>query len=348
MKTTIKSIWAAVAAALIGTAVGGCSEPWDEPQVGDVQFTVLPSIDPDTGHRFQIRSEYFRAPSGEADLYLVNSYKELRKYIDGYFPTVDFKRHSVLLIGGSSNQTPVQSDVRGLRYTSNGSYELDMEVTEGVLTMGGQWLTAILTDKMSGRSRIEWKLEPHVYDAYYWSGDEKVMLESIDGKYYVMFRTEDQPRIEAELAKAGASLADAKKYTLPGIFGADRVFDAREMLVGLSTATVEGGDERVVKDVLTLTFYWAPYYMVDGITEVWTDCVFSVKLRSDADFPTLEKMAEENGVGIVEYNYREGVYYLACTNSSKFKVVEMLNLFHEAGVFERVGTYHLPGIGRYD
>jgi hypothetical protein len=162
MKTPIKSIYAGVAVAALCVAFCGCNEPEDglfaTPQVGDIQFTELSSIAEMTGAKvplLHLKNEYFIAPWGEGNVYIVNSHKQLKKYVNYDYSWIDFKTKSVLLIGGAGRgRGPFLSEVRGFRFTSKGTYELDVEIEDGT-TYEASWKMAILTDKMSSASKIE-------------------------------------------------------------------------------------------------------------------------------------------------------------------------------------------------
>jgi hypothetical protein len=157
-------------------------------------------------------------------------------------------------------------------------------------------------------------------DAYYWAGDDKVPIERIEGKFMVMFYSENEAQFMDELAKTGAQVS---------------YVDGAHMQISNNRkrATVEGGFEEI-EDALALTFYWDNYYRQEDGRDAWTDGTFGVRLRSAADYLLLEGMAEENDVKIVRKNEYRETYYLACTNDSKGNAVEMANLFHESGLYE--------------
>jgi hypothetical protein len=163
-------------------------------------------------------------------------------------------------------------------------------------------------------------------DAYYWGGDEKIPLERIEGKFMVMFYSENETQFMDELAKAGAEVSCVESGSKP---------DAAARGGAYKRATVEGDFEKI-EDALALTFYWDHYYRQEDGRDAWTDGKFAVGLKSEADYPVLEKMAEENGVEIARIRKNEfrTTCYLACTNDSKGNAVEMGNLFHESGLFE--------------
>jgi hypothetical protein len=166
--------------------------------------------------------------------------------------------------------------------------------------------------------------DPKLSDAYYWLGDEKIPLERIDGKYFVMFLSENEVEFKNELARVGVNLigmADGKLGEWgPGDF---------------KTATIEVGLEKI-KDALPLTFYYAPYYRTN-IGDGKLGNRFSVSLKKVTDLDKLENLAKENSVEMLGVSDLDGWYELACTNLSKGNALEMGNLFYETGLFESVG-----------
>jgi hypothetical protein len=166
--------------------------------------------------------------------------------------------------------------------------------------------------------------ETTLTDAYYWAGGEKVPLERIEGKFMVMFYSENEAQIMDELAKAGAKVS----YVEPASQN-----HAAQRGGAYTRATVECEFEKI-ESALALTFYWDHYYRQTDGHEAWTDGKFIVGLRSADEYSSLKKMAEENGVEIVRKNDRYETHYIACTNDSKGNAVEMANLFYESGLFE--------------
>jgi hypothetical protein len=153
-------------------------------------------------------------------------------------------------------------------------------------------------------------------DAYYWGGDEKIPIERIEGKFMVMFYSENEAQFMDALAKAGAKVSEVERAHIE--FSSNR-----------KRATVEGDFEKI-EDALALTFYWDNYYRQEDGRDAWTDGRFTVGLSflEFDPYPLVEKMAEENGVEIAS----GGLFY--CTNDSKGNVIEMANLFHESGLCE--------------
>ena len=172
------------------------------------------------------------------------------------------------------------------------------------------------------------------HDNYYWQNDEKIPLEKIDGKYFLMFLTANEARFKAELAKVGAELLGWE----------DEMHGREKWGPGdYKTDAIEADPDKI-KDALAFTFYWSPMYSVEnpgglagdgGVIELGGSNVFYVQLKDGTNLSVLEKLARENSVemlGPPEY----GWYKLACTNASKGNAIEMANFFYDTGLFESI------------
>ncbi len=190
-------------------------------------------------------------------------------------------------------------------------------------------------------------------DAYYYHyylnppGNEnpvKIPLEKVEGKYHVMFHSENEARLKDELEKAGAKISNI-------INGSDYPDYDVEYPGAHKTATVEGDYEKI-GEALSLTFYCGSYYFNDYTGDndneaqrasLWAGWSFSVLVKSEADCSLLDNMVEEYGMKIVlktkvlseVAGYVDG-YLLACPNGSKGNSVELANFFYETGLFAQV------------
>jgi hypothetical protein len=175
---------------------------------------------------------------------------------------------------------------------------------------------------------------------YYWLGDEKIPLQKMDNKFYVMYDSANEEKLEAEFERLGITITDKKAY-LDDFQCSIKGFDA-EKFAGIKSATIQGDYEKIAP-LLSLTVYWAPYYKTD-IGEGRLTNRFSIRLKQDADLAQLEKLAKEHGVEILGENEYGGWYELACSNLSTGNSLEMANLFYETGQFESV-SYDLGARG---
>ena len=179
---------------------------------------------------------------------------------------------------------------------------------------------------------IEMRLED--FDGYYWLSGEKVPLQKMDGKFYIMFYTANEDKLKDELGKVGIELegeVEVKEYYS---YSTDVLgFDVKK-LSNYKKATVEGSYEQL-RDVLSCTFHWAPYYRTIYGWEIWTENLFFVKLKPNTSYIQLKQLAEKNAVEIVGRDkFLTGWYELACFNLSKGNSHLMANLFYNSSLFE--------------
>jgi hypothetical protein len=168
---------------------------------------------------------------------------------------------------------------------------------------------------------------------YYWLGDEKIPLQKMNNKFYVMYYSADEEKLKAECSKTGVMLDDMRELDYSQ-FDDIKNFDAQKFS-DLKTATVEGDYEKLAP-VLSLAFYAAPYYKTD-IGEGRLTNRFSIELKNEVDVKLLAELADEHSVEILGVNELDGWYELACSNQSKGNALEMANMFYETGLFESVG-----------
>jgi hypothetical protein len=161
MKQKIISFCAGVLMSALCAGFAACNEPkGPELQGEDIPFTVYSSVENAPGEDLSdrwIKREYFDAPWGEGKIFIVNSAKELEKYVDGghEYHSVDFSTKTLLLVGGTSYRSPVIKTIRSFKSFSENKYELKIEIEQGMFMMGEIWRMAILTDKISSKSKIE-------------------------------------------------------------------------------------------------------------------------------------------------------------------------------------------------
>jgi hypothetical protein len=177
---------------------------------------------------------------------------------------------------------------------------------------------------------------------YYWLGNEKIPLQQMNDKFYVMYEPVNEGKLNAKLKNAGIMLAYMQEELDNSQFTSIKNFNVKKFS-GLKTATIEGDYEKIAP-ALSHAFYSAPYYKTD-IGEGRLTNRFSIALKNEADVKLLAELAKENSVEILGVSELDGWYELACTNLSAGNALEMANLFYETGQFESVG-YDLGARGR--
>ena len=90
-------------------------------------------------------------------LIVVNSNEVLKSYIscsDGNYLEIDFSKHTLLLASGTTPNGIVEISNRLLQLSGN-KYKMDIEVFLNITEMEGQWITALIINKLSEESDIE-------------------------------------------------------------------------------------------------------------------------------------------------------------------------------------------------
>jgi hypothetical protein len=159
-KKTLTFFFAGVLMSALCAGFVACDDkPKDSEQQGeDVPFTIFTSGENSSGEvlsNLWIRPEYFNAQWGEGKIFIINSDKEFKEYVEGDYPSIDFSTKTLLLVGGGSHRSPVIKTIRSFQSFPTGKYELKIEIEQGLAMMGAIWRMAILTDKISSKSKIE-------------------------------------------------------------------------------------------------------------------------------------------------------------------------------------------------
>ncbi|MDE5828047.1 MAG: S8 family serine peptidase [Duncaniella sp.] len=178
---------------------------------------------------------------------------------------------------------------------------------------------------------------------YYWVENEKMPLQKIEGKYFVMYDDSSIETVATAIRLDGITVHE----TLGPVEDNQSAYSNDYSLnrEKLRTITIQGNPE-IETTLLSKVYYWAPYYRMENGNEVRVGNQFGVKLKSEKDFNLLKKYAEKNAVEIVKkYDFLERWYQLVCTQNSKLNAIEMANLFHECGLFE-YACPDLIGIGK--
>ena len=170
---------------------------------------------------------------------------------------------------------------------------------------------------------------------YYWYKGEKIPLQKMDEKFYVVFYPTDETRLKGPLVKSGRILEDEVEWKDNSfyLYATDMTGSGAQKFADFKTAIVNGSYEQCAT-TLSSALYWAPFYRMENGDEIGLTEMFSVVLKPETDLMQLEKLAEENAVEMIGRDKRSSWYHLACTHLSKGNALEMANLFYESGLFE--------------
>jgi len=171
---------------------------------------------------------------------------------------------------------------------------------------------------------------------YYWYRGEKITLQKMSGKFYVVFYSTNEEKFRDELEKKGISLDYVEEWADYSHTGFDMSGSGALKLIDFKTSFIEGSHE-MCATALSYAQYWSPFYKTMDGSEIRITQLFTVILRSKADFPQLELLANENCVEMIGWDTNDCFsdwYLLACTNLSTGNALEMANLFYESKLFE--------------
>ena len=109
---------------------------------------------------------------------IINNDEKFKTYINptAYnhpsFNTVDFSKHSMLLVSGSSENSAVYI-TKKLQKLSRGKFKLDIEIFLNPVSANKNWHFAILVEKLSDESSIELKTKTSMGEADYFYGNNE-------------------------------------------------------------------------------------------------------------------------------------------------------------------------------
>ena len=100
--------------------------------------------------------------SYDGTVIIINSNAALESYLtnarSGGYPAIDFSKYSLLLVSGATDNGVVNVTVQNLQKLTAINYELSVEITLNTAIAGGEWVIALVTDKLSGDKRVELKV----------------------------------------------------------------------------------------------------------------------------------------------------------------------------------------------
>jgi hypothetical protein len=165
---------------------------------------------------------------------------------------------------------------------------------------------------------------------YYWYKGEKILLELVPTKKYVMVSPDDTVALKTKLSEANAECSSFISVPTGSIKYLDGVQPPNYCF-----AIVEGQNLPDFSEESNV--FEAPVFKSDynGDHELAITHTIYVKLKSMDDFPLLEAQAQESGVEILGSNtFVPEMFTLSCVNASKENPLNIANLFQEKALFE--------------
>jgi hypothetical protein len=103
----------------------------------------------------EISARWVNLPKENNTLLVINSDEELKNYVEGDYPTIDFSKKTLLLACGGTPNGIYKKSVKNFQMLSENKYKLSVEVILNDTAFGERWCIAILVHKISNDSNVE-------------------------------------------------------------------------------------------------------------------------------------------------------------------------------------------------
>jgi len=172
---------------------------------------------------------------------------------------------------------------------------------------------------------------------YYLYGEKKVLLQKMDGKFYIEFYSDEENKIREKCTRRSIKIYDVHPIRDRASFtavGTER--SGAKKFTNLKVGFMEGSYEQCA-EVLSSALYWSPFYKLEDeqYEELKVSSKFTVILKPSTTLKQIEELALENAIEMIGIDEHDSNWYhLACTHLSKGNALEMANLFYESSLFE--------------
>jgi hypothetical protein len=146
------------AVSLIFLLIAGCNPPEPEPEPKPeppiIEYPIEISF---TEYSLAGSSCQWKNFNYDNKLIVINSNEELENYInclEGNYPEIDFSKHTLLLVSGTTPNGIVEISNRLFQLSAN-EYKLDVEILLNEAEMLGYWITALIVNKLNEENDIE-------------------------------------------------------------------------------------------------------------------------------------------------------------------------------------------------
>lgn len=165
---------------------------------------------------------------------------------------------------------------------------------------------------------------------YYWYKGQKVYLEKLNTKKFVVFDTyNDSISLKEALHLNNSSIIKFEKNN--NISSNLNEYET-DIPRRINWAVIE--DDNFAEFNRVNVIYDAPFFMTSNNVEAGLSNLFYVKLNISDDIVILERLAKENNVEILGNNRFMPLWYtLLCTNNSTGNALSMANFFYETQLF---------------
>ncbi len=158
MTKIIKFISAGVLMSALCITLAACNELKDQELQGeDVPFTEYALEKIAQGEAFSARwvNLDYNVNNYKGNILVINSDEELKKYVEGEYPVIDFSQKTLVLAYGYNSGTTFGYDGLKFQQVSEGNYVMTTNGMATALTVMIHWQVAIVVDKLPSKSNIK-------------------------------------------------------------------------------------------------------------------------------------------------------------------------------------------------
>lgn len=170
-------------------------------------------------------------------------------------------------------------------------------------------------------------VRPANVEYYYWDEDQKISLNRLEKKHYILFETAAQETVAKTL---GLESSDISSCNASGYIsnGSDIVLSET-----YSFAIVTGLTDNELNNIAEIIYY-APYVTYNGPHDMGISNLLLVNLRHEKDLDILRAYAAANDAFFVNDSDLPRLWHtIFCTINSSGNAMELSNFLHETGRF---------------
>ena len=260
---------------------------------------------------------------------VINSTDELKNYISsggstGYvdFPSIDFSKHSLLVVEGVNPDQLLVSDIYGSLRQQDAHYVLHVDIKRYDVSRIGHnnWVYAMITKKMSEDSVIETDVTygKCENEHYFYNGNVRDYLPESQNKISVKLT----PNFTTEQLYVIRNSVPSLKG---GILGFDLLaFESKE---GKRIPSYIIDSFKAREYVVSAEYMY--YSARQGITDE-----FDVTLKKTTTYEQLQELSEQNNCKIgEEWPLADNSFRIYVSKTSKLNATQTSVLFYETGLF---------------
>jgi subtilisin family serine protease len=181
-------------------------------------------------------------------------------------------------------------------------------------------------------------------NSYYWYKGEKVPLQIVKQKKFILFKKESESKVISDFARNSWNVIKKKEVNFFNTlipYKGNSESDTNEWAVIVS-------ESNQISDSIALrlspkVLYASTFFSTKSGEEAGLSNLFYVRLYKAEDIDKLEYLASKNNVEILgKDKFMPAWYTLSCTRYSKGNALEMANSFYESGIFKSAEPDLMP------